>query len=565
MDLTVLGEMAVSVAVRALLAGGIRALLAGESDVVKQAIAETCSRFEGVEGAEPALTRWVESPDIGSVYERLLAGERDFGGEIVESFIGVGDFYLPDGGELRETAEQIVSAFLEALLGGLLQGSGAIPVLANRQEQLHSETREHMDVGLVQMKTDLQSFVVAEVVRATGQGAPQDSEHAKIGARIDSASDLIRVGKVVSARSLLELVRRQADAIPPDLEFRLLTNFGACALASEDVGGCCEYLAKAHALQPENPNAIANAALAARLQGDAQRAVELARQSLDLQPRDSYAAGALMEALGDAGQGEQLDAFVAAEDWLADDQYCATRLAHVWVDQGRLDEALALSRRLVDKAPDDYDAHLVLASCLLSVSRTGRGVDVVICSNEAEAHATRTLELLESTDLQGRRVYALSIRAGARLCLGAHSEAMTDVEAVLQIMPGNPGALHNKGLILLETGQFMEARAAFERIGDRDMRDRALLPLAAACHQSGDAEAAAALLRNDFSLDRRTWDEHPARPKCSVRWSAPWVRTRWGPCSNAPVCRSPVIRRSSPWSRSTARCGASPRTPRHSW
>ena len=65
----------------------------------------------------------------GIVYERLLAGERDFGDEIVESFIKVGDFYLPDNDELRKTAEQIVSAFLKALLGGLLQGSGAIPVL----------------------------------------------------------------------------------------------------------------------------------------------------------------------------------------------------------------------------------------------------------------------------------------------------------------------------------------------------------------------------------------------------------------------------------------------------
>ena len=149
----------------------------------------------------------------------------------------------------------------------------------------------------------------------------------------------------------------------------------------------------------------------------------------------------------------------------------------------------------------------MLATCLLAASRTGHGDDVVGCSHEAEDHATRSLDLLESKELQGRRVHALSIRAGARVCLGAHSEAMTDVEAVLQIMPGDPGALHNKGLILLVTGQFMEARTAFEQIGDRDMRDRALVPLAAACLESGDAEATAALLRDDFSLDRPTWSD----------------------------------------------------------
>ena len=146
MDLTVLGEMAVGVAARAVSSGGTRALLARESSVVEQAIAETCSQFEGVE-AEPALILWAESPAVVSVCERLSGGGRDFGDEIVESFIEVSDFYLPDDGELRETAEQIVSAFLKALLGGLLQGSGAISVLANREEQLHFETREHVNVG----------------------------------------------------------------------------------------------------------------------------------------------------------------------------------------------------------------------------------------------------------------------------------------------------------------------------------------------------------------------------------------------------------------------------------
>ena len=383
MDLTVLGEMAVGVATRAVISGGTRALLARESSVVEQAIAETCSQFEGVE-AEPALILWAESPAVVSVCERLSGGGRDFGDEIVESFIEVSDFYLPDDGELRETAEQIVSAFLKALLGGLLQGSGAISVLANREEQLHFETREHVNVGFAQMKTDLSSLVAARVAEATSQGVLQDPGPAKIEAQIDSDRDLIKAGQVGAARSVLEMARRQPNAIPPELEFRLLTNLGACALAFDDIAEVCKYLAEAYALEPENPKALANAALAARL---------------------------------------------------------------------------------------------------------------------------RSLDLLESKDLQGRRAHALSIRAGARVCLGAHSEAMTDVEAVLQIMPGDPGALHNKGLILLETGQFMEARAAFEQIGDRDMRGRALVPLAAACLESGDAKAAAALLRDDFSLEQRTWDD----------------------------------------------------------
>ena len=92
MDLSVLGEMAIGAVARLTVVKGLRALLAQEADIVEQAIAETSNQFKGIE-AEPALKQWAASPDIDSIYERLCDGERDFGGEIVESFITVGNFY----------------------------------------------------------------------------------------------------------------------------------------------------------------------------------------------------------------------------------------------------------------------------------------------------------------------------------------------------------------------------------------------------------------------------------------------------------------------------------------
>lgn len=502
-----LGEMAVGVAARAALAGGFRALLAQEPDIVRQAIEETCSQFPGVEGAEPALTKWASSPEVVSVHERLYAGERDFGGEVVESFISIGDFHLPDDDELRETAGRILSVFLSALLGGLLRGGEALPAHANRQEELHSETRAHVDMGLARMQAELPSLVAAAVAGATSEGTSRDPEHARVETQIDSARDLIKKGKVVAARSILELSKSQNDCIPPELDCRLLTNLGACALASGDIEEACAHLTQALQLEPDNPKAIANGALAARLGGDLRLAIELAYKALELSPRDSNAGAGLIEALYDAGEGQQLDEFVAAEDWIRDDRQCALTLAQVRADQKRLDEALALSRRSVDEAEDDYDAHLVLASCLLAVARTGPSEDAVGWRREAEDHATQVLKLLEETELQVRRVQALSIRAEARLSLGVPNEAMADIEAVLHIVPGDSSALHNKGMLLLETGKFTEARAALERIEDPDISVRALLPLAAACCQSGDAEAASALLRDEVSLERPTWDD----------------------------------------------------------
>ncbi len=507
MDLTELGEMALGIAARAAVSGGFRTLLAQEPDVVEQAIAETCSHFEAVEGADPALTRWVSTAAFESIYKRLIEGDRSFGTEIIESFTSVGDFYLPESDESEDTAGQIVSTFLDALLGALLRGSDAIPTLSNRQEQLHSETREHVDASFAQMQKELPSLLATAVTAATVQGTSENPQHAKAEAQVDSARDLIKEGKVNAATSILELAKSQDDPLPPELEFRLLTNLGACALAKDDVEQACVYLTQAHKLQPDNPKAVANGALAARLDGNPHLAVELAYRALELKPQDSNAAAVLLEALHDSGEVGQIDEFVASEDWLLAEPQPALTLAQVRVDQSRFDEALELSRRLVTEAEDDYDAHLVLASCLLAASRTRQGGDVIGWRGEAEAHATRALKLLEDTELLARRVQGLSIRAEAHLSLGRLGEAMADIEAVLNIVPNDSSALHNKGAILLETGRFTEARAAFERIDAPEIGDKALLPLAVACHGSGDAEAAAALLQGAFSLEHPAWDD----------------------------------------------------------
>ena len=514
MDLTVLGEMAVGAAARGLLTHGIRVFLARNPGVVEQAIAETCDQFE-IEGTELALARWATTAAFESFCERLRAGERDFGAEVVESFIKDGDFWSPDDDELTQTAERIVSAFLNALLGLLLRSDNAIPTLANRQEQLHSETQrviaDHMDEGLAQLKAD----VLAELGRVTTVAldespdgeTPADPEHAKLAAQLDSARDLTNAGSVASARKLLQLVSESAEGLPHDLEFRLFTYLGACSLALEDIEEGCAYLEDAHRLRPDDPAAIANAALAARLKGEHPQAVELASRALHLKPRDSQAAAALIEALWDAGDTTRLDELVGTEEWLIGDRQCAVVLARVWTDQHRFDEALELSQPLIERDGTDYDARLVVAGCLLAMAQAGQGDDPTASCREAVEQATEALRLLAPTELRPRRLHALSIRAGARLLLGRSEEAAADIDAVMREIPDDPSTLYNKGLVLIETDQFREASAAFSRIEDGDMRAKALLPLAFSHFASGGIEAAVELLRGEFSLERPSWDD----------------------------------------------------------
>ncbi len=514
MDLAMLSEMAIGGAGRVAVAGGIRALLRQMTDVVDLAVTDTCGQFEDFV-IEPSLKNWIVSVEFEEIFDRLKRGEHDFSDEVVDSFIEVGGFFLPDEVELRNTADRIVSTFLSDLFKRLLLSDQGIPTLANQGKQLHSDTRsivkKHVDDQLKQFKIELltelrqSTTVVSDEVSETP--SLSNPEHNNLAVALDSARDLISAGKVVSAQTLLEMLLHNAEGIPSELEFRLFTNLAVCAVETNTLEAALDYLEKAYQLQPESPTAISNASVAARLSNDSCRAIKLANQALELRPTDSNAGCALIEALWDADEIRQLDEFVSTEDWVTDDRQCSTVLARIWTEQQRFDDALALSRRLVQDDEADYDARLVLAGCLMNVSDATPGGDTLALCREAVEQATRAFALLEDTELQDRRLLALSIRAGARLSLGELDEAIDDVDTVLQIDPNDTNALYRKGVILLKIERPEEAIVTFDRIKEPHVRSKILFQLALAHRESGDEEAAVNLLQSEVSLDHPTWDD----------------------------------------------------------
>ena len=503
----VLGEILVGIAVRAAVSGSVRALLAQNTDVAKAAIDDTCKQFPDME-LKPSLERWIASPAFDVVFDRLRFGEREFEDDIVASFIEVGEF--DHGDERDEHARQVVAAVLGNVLGELHRDGAGFSVFANRLERLDIEAREHADARfdrLEQLFLSGSSPSPAVSLADSQQDMPQDAEHTRLEAQLDLARDLLRDNGVGAARMALERLRDNTEEIPDGLRYRLLTLLGSCALATEAIEEGCAYLEEAHRLRPDDAAALANAAVAARLRGDPRHAVELARRSLDLEPQDSHAAGVLVEALWEAGEANQMEEFVTGEAWMEDDPRCVLALARIRAEQERFDDALGLARWLVDDDAEDPEARIVLAECLMLAVQARRADRPIASCREAEKHATEALAFLESTELEARVLHALSVRAGARLFVGDAAGAMADVEAVLQRRKGDPGSLYNKGLILLETNNFLGARAAFDLIEDSGTRARALVPHAAATLWSGDQTGAMALLRGKFSLYRREWDD----------------------------------------------------------
>ena len=491
-------------------AAAIRAS-ARDPSVVGPAIETTCRQFPRVV-AEPALEQWVETESFEAVITRLRDGERDLvNDEVIGAFIQESGFFLHDDDSTRATTEQLLSVFLAALLTNLLRGAEGIPTLANRLEQRHAETEDAITARITQMETRLlaqsQRTPAISLAASPDDDAQTDPELARISVEIDAARKLSKEGNVVSARALLEQTKRTAGDIPEDLEFRLVTNLGGCAVEVGDIEGGCALLQRALQLRPNDPMALANAAAVAGLEGKPQQAAGLARRSLEAEPRDPHATSVLMASLAEAREFEQLDELVAEEPWIVNEPESGVTLAVIRTDQDRFDEALGISRGLVDGAPESHNARSVLAWSLLVASQSEPGDSRLEWCREAERQSTSALELLETTELQERRLQALSIRAGARMMLGSFEAAMNDFEAILRDVPDDPGTLYNKGLALLDMDDFSGARAALARITDPERRAKALLPHASACYGSGDAAAAADLLRGEFSLDRGEWGD----------------------------------------------------------
>ena len=390
------------------------------------------------------------------------------------------------------------------------------PALERRREALRAEG-DRGDIAN-QLIGDLRTSLPGLFSEALSQaGAAQTEEdhdpvHCHLGERIDFARSLIDRGLPASAREELQQLKKDTEKIPDDFKFRILTNLAACSYVEEEITKTCDLLENAYRLQPGNPKAIANAALAAHLKGDSDHAVELAYKARELTPQDSQATSVLLWEFFERGEAERLEELLAAETWIAQDPQCLLLVAEIRMQQSRFEEAYATYRSRVGEAPEDYDAHLALSQCLLNSFYAGSlptdyDNNSLKLLNEAETEATLALELLDQTQLDARRHAARIIRAGARILLGKNEDATRDLDTVLGKVPDHPHATYNKGLLLLKNGHPAEARRLLESIQDRQLRADAIVPLADACHETGDTAAVVELLKGTVSLDSPSWEE----------------------------------------------------------
>ena len=384
----------------------------------------------------------------------------------------------------------------------------------NRIESLQIKTMDEVKAGFANVGKELRtlSASVATQTEPLDSKPIEDSEQKRASEKIDAARNLIQQGLIFAARTQLERIDREAEELPDTLRFRLVTNLAVCALGEEKFDEAISLLNEAHRIQPESRTAITNAALAAQLQQNPKRAVELARQALAMDPHDSNAASNLMWALWDMGESEEFERFVAEKEWITRKPASALALAETRVRQLRYEDAITIYRSVIQADPDDAHAHLGLSQCLLTYAQVDRlpvgyGIETLTRLREAENEASRAEALLKPTQLNARRREAMVLRSSARALLGQVDDAMRDLDAVIGEEPRHAAALYHKGLLLLKNGHPSEARKLLESIDDPEVRDDSLPPLADAYLESGDPTSAIALLKDRFKLDPPGWED----------------------------------------------------------
>ncbi len=495
----------------------IQALLARNPDVVATAIAKSTLKTPDY-AVEPALERWTQTEAFHEALSWLVDGRRGAIGEFAESFIDESGFYVVEN--LEESAKEVLAVFFGELLGALLRGPDGILVLHNRVDRVPADSaalvNQNTDFRADELKAemrDLRDAVASLQVTPAGESTSHedtfaiDSLDESVEPQLSAARELIQQGNVRSARVLLQLIKGERHSLSPVQEFRLATNLGVCALAMDDEESAFAEFDRALKLRPNDPMALANGSVVARLREEHTQAEDLARKALAFDAEHSQAGVALIEALHARGALDEIEMTFEVQSWMATDGPCRATVARVFSEQHRFDESIALARGAVEIDPVDIIAGLTLAVCLLSAAQKGQRRDAPRLCSEVIKQSDQTWGSLDGTEMEQQRLQVLTVRGAALAMLGSTTEAIRDFDEVLRRAPGDSIALLNRGLALCAAGEFKDGRLSLEQISDEALREQAILPLAAAALAANVPLEAVAALRGSFSLNSATWED----------------------------------------------------------
>ncbi len=123
------------------------------------------------------------------------------------------------------------------------------------------------------------------------------SESPALHARIDVFRDLIREGDTTNAAQRLITLRDSPAAVDaPWARYRIETNIAAALMDQGREAEAAECYLRAHAIRPDDPNAMCNLSIARTIKGDPAEGMRVAQSVLERDDRVDFAVSALLQA-----------------------------------------------------------------------------------------------------------------------------------------------------------------------------------------------------------------------------------------------------------------------------
>jgi tetratricopeptide (TPR) repeat protein len=453
-----LASVVVSVAEKLVVELGRRGAAAVRGGPIDQAIAETHQRFEEVEVAD-ALREWCESDEFRQLLDRFVTGTPSSGhAELVDSFLETSAFFLP-GEERRSTASDIVAAFFTRLYHLLLLSPEGPVIAAVRDEALHLQGHQLTRTALTEV-----GEIKALLVEGQATAHPTNSQHAQI----DAASELLKLGKPLAARTLLQRIKGSLSSDADSrVWMRVEANLAAAALATDDLDEARSRYAAA--LQHgEESRVLAIGAQVELAKGDADRGLELARRAWDAE-QVSHSAAVLLFAMHQVKDQAGIRHLRNERIWIDADPQCLAVLGVTAAEDGRLVEALDYFRKSLAADPTNTRVRVQLAMNLVaSVQQDIAGepplpwqMDPELLGRleEAESLLTTSIVELDGQEPRDPHLEAVALRAITRGLLARPNDAVVDADYVLHERPHHYTALRTKGLALIGSKPDIAAEA----------------------------------------------------------------------------------------------------------
>jgi tetratricopeptide (TPR) repeat protein len=319
------------------------------------------------------------------------------------------------------------------------------------------------------------------------------SNDLEIETRVDLLVNLYRDGNPNSSLKQLKEIEDlfTTRKISNKIMARVLSTIGGCLIALENEKDAIFYLDKAYHLDDENPDMMANYALARFIDGYHDEALKNAEKSLSIKPDQSLARIIRFEVLTNKKDTQSISELIE-EEYLNDASY--TRIIGLTFQKsGDLLSSEKYLRKSFEIDKKNIYTKLALAGVLIERELPQLSIGGIPLLSEVHyvkiKEALSLVEVaLQEAQTKDNPILALNAkasRAGIRAFQGDIDGAIKDCEAVLNSNPDNLLALHNRALLALNKRDFNNAIQLLNRLPSTYLIDHNLtLPLIIACIES---------------------------------------------------------------------------------